>query len=346
MASIKLCFGEEIRRFPATSAADVESLWKKIGAMYPEIDRFAFIIFWKDKDGDKILISDNDDLQEARRNSENGVLRLTLEQRSARSPQKDEQPILVDMSSPDAEETTTNGTNETTEEKPASVHRHVICDNCDKEIDGARFKCILCRDYDLCRDCEVQQVHHHHPMLRVASPTDQSWKMFFHRATIIPRIVGNEEHLTKVGDMVALFLKHFGVEVDYEIRPPRQDEAAESQNENSTNKVNTTEKENTELDRGSGQQQSAEGQTEPRCHDWEILDSCMNDLTVGSNREPLLAQIYPNPVSNSSYEDTVIDAALAHMQAMGFSNENGLLCEMLRRNNGDISAVLDALQYM
>eukprot|EP01105_Mastigella_eilhardi_P013023 TRINITY_DN2962_c0_g1_i6.p2 TRINITY_DN2962_c0_g1~~TRINITY_DN2962_c0_g1_i6.p2 ORF type:complete len:408 (+),score=87.62 TRINITY_DN2962_c0_g1_i6:69-1226(+) len=42
-----------------------------------------------------------------------------------------------------------------------AVHRGVICDCCDREIVGVRYKCRHCSDYDLCSECE--QKHQHDP---------------------------------------------------------------------------------------------------------------------------------------------------------------------------------------
>lgn len=51
-----------------------------------------------------------------------------------------------------------------------SVHKFVICDGCDMSpIQGVRYKCAICEDYDLCADCEEKQMHKH-PMLKLTSP--------------------------------------------------------------------------------------------------------------------------------------------------------------------------------
>ncbi len=61
-----------------------------------------------------------------------------------------------------------------TEEK---VHPHVVCDNCNSQIVGNRFKCSLCPDFDLCSGCEGTGIHSHHSMIRIANPKDKSWRV-------------------------------------------------------------------------------------------------------------------------------------------------------------------------
>lgn len=50
-------------------------------------------------------------------------------------------------------------------------HEGVICDACDKEIRGYRYKCLECPDYDLCMVCEPNN-HKQHLLLRIANPND------------------------------------------------------------------------------------------------------------------------------------------------------------------------------
>lgn len=50
-------------------------------------------------------------------------------------------------------------------------HANVICDGCDKEIYGYRYKCLECHDFDLCMACEPYQ-HAQHLMIRIADPND------------------------------------------------------------------------------------------------------------------------------------------------------------------------------
>lgn len=56
--------------------------------------------------------------------------------------------------------------------KPKVHHVNVICDQCDKDIYGFRYKCMECWDYDLCMDCEAKMTHKEHIMLRIPDPKD------------------------------------------------------------------------------------------------------------------------------------------------------------------------------
>lgn len=51
------------------------------------------------------------------------------------------------------------------------LHSGVVCDNCDKEIRGYRYKCLECADFDLCMECEPSN-HSQHLLLRIANPND------------------------------------------------------------------------------------------------------------------------------------------------------------------------------
>lgn len=50
-------------------------------------------------------------------------------------------------------------------------HANVICDGCECEIFGFRYKCLECADFDLCMDCE-DKMHSQHMMVRLTEPSD------------------------------------------------------------------------------------------------------------------------------------------------------------------------------
>jgi hypothetical protein len=61
-----------------------------------------------------------------------------------------------------------------TPDEAAQKHHGIICDMCNKgPIVGARYKCTVCEDYDLCAKCEATAQHPpQHPLIkmRLASP--------------------------------------------------------------------------------------------------------------------------------------------------------------------------------
>ncbi|XP_050678421.1 uncharacterized protein LOC126974784 isoform X2 [Leptidea sinapis] len=48
-----------------------------------------------------------------------------------------------------------------------TVHDGVICDVCKGTIEGFRYKCVTCDNFDLCQKCEMLQSHSQHCMFRI-----------------------------------------------------------------------------------------------------------------------------------------------------------------------------------
>ncbi|ODN04179.1 Sequestosome-1 [Orchesella cincta] len=51
-----------------------------------------------------------------------------------------------------------------------AAHSGVICDICNSEIKGFRYKCMQCPDFDLCSKCEHKGHHAGHVMMRISFP--------------------------------------------------------------------------------------------------------------------------------------------------------------------------------
>ncbi|OWA50775.1 hypothetical protein BV898_15281 [Hypsibius exemplaris] len=49
-------------------------------------------------------------------------------------------------------------------------HVGVRCDGCEGHVVGTRYKCMDCADFDLCRDCELKDVHSKHTMVAIRVP--------------------------------------------------------------------------------------------------------------------------------------------------------------------------------
>lgn len=51
------------------------------------------------------------------------------------------------------------------------MHVGVTCDGCKKQVEGFRYKCIQCDNFDLCATCEGKGFHPDHCMIRFSVPT-------------------------------------------------------------------------------------------------------------------------------------------------------------------------------
>jgi len=56
-------------------------------------------------------------------------------------------------------------------DRPRKVHPNITCDGCDEQVCGYRYKCLECRDFDLCARCEMAGLHSEHLMMRIPSPS-------------------------------------------------------------------------------------------------------------------------------------------------------------------------------
>ena len=62
-------------------------------------------------------------------------------------------------------------------QKAKIVHNHVTCDECgQRNIEGVRYKCAVCADFDLCEKCEVASTHDH-PFLKIKHPGQTPYKI-------------------------------------------------------------------------------------------------------------------------------------------------------------------------
>ena len=51
------------------------------------------------------------------------------------------------------------------------IHKGVNCNECNNIIKGIRYKCGVCKNYDLCEKCEkIYGFGHNHPLLKIRKP--------------------------------------------------------------------------------------------------------------------------------------------------------------------------------
>ncbi|GFQ86922.1 sequestosome-1 [Trichonephila clavata] len=98
---------------------------------------------WKDSENDLILMSSDGELAQAIANAEDGLLKLYASEKKSES--KKDKPNMK-----------------------GEEHPLVFCDGCEQNIFGARYKCLQCKNFDLCSFCNYNNKHPHHDMIKLA----------------------------------------------------------------------------------------------------------------------------------------------------------------------------------
>ncbi|KAK9743705.1 Zinc finger, ZZ type [Popillia japonica] len=113
------------------------SFREKLSTAFPKLKDVDIKITWEDADGDNIALENDEDFRLAFTEMSGSLKTLSVE--------------ILDS-------------------KPALLcELDVICDMCQKRITAYRYKCLQCRDYDLCKNCEYTGYHSDHVMLRTST---------------------------------------------------------------------------------------------------------------------------------------------------------------------------------
>lgn len=213
--------GAEIRRFVFEDLREYKTLHQRIRLAFPVLADKDFTLSWRDAEGDQIIMSTDPELVQAVQNMKDGLLRI----------------FVTITGTPKPEPVGPSG------DGAFKVHAGVLCDVCDQEIHGARYKCLQCEDYDLCEGCHAKKTHEQHDMLKLVNPGVRplwafpGWKRLWkhcghHRrggrgggawAARGPQPPPEQEPaspqqyhdlLRNIGGTVANFLEPFGITVD------------------------------------------------------------------------------------------------------------------------------------
>ena len=59
------------------------------------------------------------------------------------------------------------------EGEDGKIIHNAICDQCNKRIEGIKFKCCVCPDFDFCEACEKEFGENHgHAMIKINKPNN------------------------------------------------------------------------------------------------------------------------------------------------------------------------------
>uniref|UniRef100_A0A1E1WVF3 ZZ-type domain-containing protein n=1 Tax=Pectinophora gossypiella TaxID=13191 RepID=A0A1E1WVF3_PECGO len=88
------------------------------------------------------------------------------------------------------------------------THTDIVCNSCARAVVGFRYKCVSCRDYDLCQKCEMLEAHPQHYMLRIPRPVKfkfadkltKKWKRLFNAEHVTPAMLDADEAVMSGSD--------------------------------------------------------------------------------------------------------------------------------------------------
>ncbi len=60
-----------------------------------------------------------------------------------------------------------------------TINNSICCNSCNEQINGQRYKCTKCFDYDLCEKCEKKGIHKEHLMIKVAKKNAQNKDLLY-----------------------------------------------------------------------------------------------------------------------------------------------------------------------
>jgi len=144
----------EVRRFlvekEPSSTTTFDRLKKKLEEVFPSLQGKNFRVTWQDEDNDLVTIATDEELKIALTEMTGPIYKVNIEIVAQRA----------EIGAAAAAEKLA---------KQGEVHPGVVCDGCDGEVRGHRYKCMVCLDYDLCAECEVKGIHPGHNMMRLTS---------------------------------------------------------------------------------------------------------------------------------------------------------------------------------
>merc|ERR1711915_342091 len=146
---------EEVRRFVVDKdvSTSFTYLQEKLYTVFPQLKQKIFSVSWTDEDGDNVTIGMDEELIIALTEMPGPVYKLKVVVKN----------VEKSMNSGNYQKETAEAKN--------LIHHGVTCDSCEKTpIEGYRYKCVVCDDFDLCGICEAAGCHPGHNAMRIANP--------------------------------------------------------------------------------------------------------------------------------------------------------------------------------
>ena len=199
-----------------------------------------------------------------------------------------------------------------------------ICSACNTKISGTRYKCAICKDYDLCSSCKSNGIHKdtEHKLNKIEESFNfckfnkeqrkQNRQMFKHMISNFQssmNTIKDPENLNKFCDYLKKVLEPLGVDVSTIMSD--KEKPTESTSEDKNSSLITT-------------------------------DDSINIKTEANNLFPNLEKAGGSSVIDHEQE-TRITNCIENLKAMGFDDQYGWLSALVKSKDGNLNAVLDTL---
>ncbi|XP_004945011.1 sequestosome-1 isoform X4 [Gallus gallus] len=356
----------EIRRFSLMPPVRYQAVHDRVAELFQGLLRAgpppAFRMHYKDEDGDLIAFSSDEELDLAMPYVQDGVFRVYIKEKK---------------------ECRREHRSQCSQEPPRDmVHPNVICDGCQGPVVGARFKCTVCPDYDLCSTCEGKGIHKEHNMVMFQSPLLNPFEWYprgrwlrkmRHGVPPFPWMhcwgypgpaapCQNSEQ-AQADAAASSPPAAGGIEVDIDVEhggqrskvtpasPNQENNNAESSsstlNQNSQTKPYWSNTESaTVVNTVAEQIQDMVIDPVPtQMEDGSLQSQEHSESSSSSGGDEDWTHLSSKEVDPSTEADPRLIESLSQMLSMGFSDEGGWLTRLLQTKNCDIGAALDAIQY-
>lgn len=144
----------EVRRFEVDQGVvtNYDYIRERLQYVFPRLRGKVFKILWKDAENDEVTISSDEEMMIALSEIKSDLCKLLVRIPSEANDSADNPTFSIPL----------------TPACPALDEGANACSACQKPIQGFRYKCLECVQYNQCTDCEYRGTHTDHVMIRMS----------------------------------------------------------------------------------------------------------------------------------------------------------------------------------
>lgn len=148
--------------------------WQDLAGLHARacsMHALSLFVFCADEDGDRILISSDEELSLGLQSAGGQLFRVhALHVPKEETEQEQTKPTAPQPGQAPRTGHTHQHHHHHRGSQDGAYHHGVVCDGCEGRIFGIRYKCLSCVDFDLCSSCEAKGLHNQHNMVAMEHP--------------------------------------------------------------------------------------------------------------------------------------------------------------------------------